>query len=157
MKHSILSHEFVGTIPEELREGVIYISIEFATVVHKCCCGCGSEVATPLSPTDWTLIFDGETVSLDPSVGSWNLPCQSHYWIKHNRVQWARPWTREQIAAERSADLQAKAKHYGTDVSAAEQPRTPVLPPAGAGKATSNPPVPREGFWRRLWKQLFGS
>ena len=42
MKAEILvSHVFVSTIPDELQEGVIYVSIEFATAAHKCCCGCG--------------------------------------------------------------------------------------------------------------------
>jgi len=34
-------------------------------------------VVTPLSPTGWSLIFDGETVSLYPSIGNWNFPCRS--------------------------------------------------------------------------------
>ena len=61
----VLKHEFVEFIPEHLPEGTIYVSIRFATASHKCCCGCGKEVVTPLSPTDWKLTFDGETISLD--------------------------------------------------------------------------------------------
>ena len=62
-----LAHEFVEFIPDVLEEGKIYVSIEHSTVVHRCCCGCGKEVVTPLSPTDWKLIFNGKTISLDPS------------------------------------------------------------------------------------------
>jgi hypothetical protein len=54
------------------QQDTIYISIRFATVGHKCCCGCGREVITPLSPTDWSLTSDGETVSLHPSIGNWS-------------------------------------------------------------------------------------
>ena len=54
----VLRHEFVEFIPDKLVDGVIYVSIPYATVAHKCCCGCGMEVVTPLSPTDWELIFD---------------------------------------------------------------------------------------------------
>jgi Family of unknown function (DUF6527) len=35
---------------------------------NLCCCGCGEKVVTPLRPTDWKLIFDGKTISLDPSL-----------------------------------------------------------------------------------------
>src|SRR6266481_1867998 len=47
-----LSHEFVEFIPDDLRQGTIYVSIRFATATHLCCCGCGEKVVTPLRPTD---------------------------------------------------------------------------------------------------------
>jgi hypothetical protein len=84
-----LVHEFVEYIPDELKEGTIYISTTYGTAVHKCCCGCENKVVTPLSPKDWKLIFDGETISLYPSIGNWNFPCRSHYWIRDGRVVWA--------------------------------------------------------------------
>ncbi|WP_439897479.1 DUF6527 family protein [Cupriavidus taiwanensis] len=68
---------------------------------------------TPLTPSDWSLTFNGESVSLWPSIGSWNLPCQSHYVIKANKVLEAGPWSRKQIEAEVRRDRIAKAKHYG--------------------------------------------
>ena len=72
-----LEHRFVQYIPEALDEGVLYISVEFATASHACCCGCGNEVVTPIDPVGWTLSFDGVTVSLSPSIGNWQLSCQS--------------------------------------------------------------------------------
>ena len=33
-------------------------------------------------------MFDGRTISLNPSIGNWSYPCRSHYWIKGNRVVW---------------------------------------------------------------------
>ena len=86
-----LRHEFVEFIPDAVDEGVLYVSITFCTVIHRCGCGCGSEVVTPLDPSDWKMTFDGKTVSLYPSIGNWSLACQSHYWIHENRVRWARP------------------------------------------------------------------
>ena len=65
-----LDHRFVEYIPDSLEEGVIYVSIPFATVLHPCCCGCGNEVVTPLDPTDWHLTFDGRSVPLSPSIGN---------------------------------------------------------------------------------------
>lgn len=109
-----VTHSFVGTIPKSLEDGTIYISMEYATAIHKCCCGCGREVVTPLTPTDWALIFDGETVSLYPSIGNWSFPCQSHYWIQRDQVKWARKWTKAEIASGRAADQWGKERYYDT-------------------------------------------
>ena len=85
-----LHHEFVNYIPDALDEGVLYVSIPFATIMHLCCCRCGNEVVTPLDPNDWQMTFDGRSVSLSPSIGNWSLTCKSHYWIYRNQVQWVR-------------------------------------------------------------------
>lgn len=107
-----LKYEFVEFIPDVLKEGTLYVSMEYATVVHKCCCGCGKEVVTPLSPTDWKLIFDGKTISLDPSIGNWGFECQSHYWIRNNRVRWAARWSKDRIDAARAHDFMAKQRYF---------------------------------------------
>ncbi len=108
----VLTHEFVEYLPDQLKDGVIYISISYATAAHKCCCGCGNEIVTPLSPTDWKLIFDGRTISLEPSIGNWSLACQSHYWIRNNRVRWAPKWSQKQIDRGRSRDRRAKGTYF---------------------------------------------
>ena len=109
---NVLTHEFVEFIPDDLQEGRLYVSIRFATVTHKCCCGCGTEVVTPLSPTDWKLIFDGKTISLDPSIGNWSLECRSHYWITGNRVRWAGRWSQAEIDAGRARDRYVRDQYY---------------------------------------------
>src|SRR5262245_15182080 len=108
-----LRHEFVQYAPDRLDPGMLYIALEFGTVVHACCCGCGSEVVTPLSPTDWKLTYDGETISLYPSIGNRSLPCQSHYYITKSRVHWAPAWSKEKIAAGRAMDQRVKATQFG--------------------------------------------
>ena len=107
MKTRRFEPAFVEKIPIELEEGRLYISMEYTTAIHRCACGCGLEVVTPLGPTDWKLIFDG-TVSLSPSIGNWNFPCRSHYWVKRDRVEWAGSWTDEQIQQNRDYDLRHK-------------------------------------------------
>jgi hypothetical protein len=104
-------HEFVTAIPEPLEESVLYISIHYATAAHLCACGCGREVVTPIAPTDWQLTFDGEVVSLHPSIGNWSFPCQSHYFIKRGRVRWAPRCSREQIDRGRERDRIGKKRH----------------------------------------------
>ena len=118
-RQTALAHEFVEYIPDQLKDGILYVSIGFATVAHKCCCGCGREVVTPLSPTDWKLIFDGRSISLDPSIGNWSFDCKSHYWITGGKVRWSRQWSREEIDAGRQGDRLAKEKHFASRAPAA--------------------------------------
>ena len=138
----VLKHEFVDYIPEKLEDRTLYISRTYGTAVHRCCCGCGREVVTPLSPTGWQLTFDGESVSLSPSIGSWNLPCQSHYFITNSRVVWVPRWTKVQIERGRAAEARARDRYY------ANRPRQ-VTPEVGA----STTPVgknPRESLWQKI-------
>ena len=111
---SAVTHQFVQLVPDKLQEGVLYVSIEYATVVHKCMCGCGKEVVTPISPTDWRLTFDGDSVSLDPSIGNWSFPCRSHYWIRNNRVLWCGDMPQSLINTGRARDRRAKISYYAT-------------------------------------------
>jgi len=117
---SRLEPRFVEYMPEELTEGVLYVSMTYATATHLCCCGCGEEIVTTLSPTDWQLAFDGRTISLKPSIGSWNLPCQSHYWIRRNIVEWSAQMSAEQIAAGRAHDRLRKEQFYSDSQSTPE-------------------------------------
>ncbi|HHT8250358.1 TPA: DUF6527 family protein [Citrobacter braakii] len=112
LKIKKLEHRFIRSIPRELDVGVIYISMEYATAVHSCCCGCGEQVVTPFSPTDWKMIFDGESVSLAPSIGNWHSTCRSHYIIKQGIIIEAGSWNDAQISAERKRAKLAKADYY---------------------------------------------
>lgn len=109
-----LKHQFVDRIPDHLEDGTLYVSIPRATAAHRCGCGCGNEVVTPLSPTDWKLVFDGETVSLSPSIGNWSFACQSHYWIVRGRLRWMRRWSAAEIQRGRDRDRLAKELHLAT-------------------------------------------
>ncbi len=112
MQYTVLKHQFVKNLPDRLDPGVLYISIEYATVAHLCCCGCGVEVVTPLTPTDWNMTFDGETISLWPSVGNWNDACRSHYVVRRSKVISALPWSDRRIEAEWQRDRNAKGRYY---------------------------------------------
>ena len=100
----VLGHKFVGSIPKRLKNRTLYISTSYNTVLHKCCCGCGEEVVTPISPTDWRLTYDGKSISLYPSIGNWSFDCRSHYWIRNSTVKWARKWSKKKIENKRKRD-----------------------------------------------------
>lgn len=134
--------EFVELVPSELRHGVLYVSMDYATVVHACACGCGNKVVTPLTPTDWVLMFDGEGVSLEPSVGNWSFPCRSHYWIQRSRVRWARRWSDAEIKRGRAAALRSKRQHF--DGGGLADPPRDSAPESRKGG----------GRWSRLWSRL---
>lgn len=103
-KNFMIKHEFVEFIPEVLSAGVIYVSIPYATASHSCFCGCGSRVVTPLSREGWSVTFDGESISLSPSIGNYGLPCQSHYFVRNDKVIWARHLSKKEIDADRRKD-----------------------------------------------------
>lgn len=104
--------EFVEFIPEELAEQVLYISMKYKSARHKCACGCGETVITPITPTDWQLKYDGAGVTLRPSVGNWNFPCRSHYWIVSNEVRWCGQWNQKQVEKGREVDAERKSQYF---------------------------------------------
>lgn len=122
-----LTPKFVEFIPPVLKDGVLYVAMECGTVVHLCCCGCGRRVVTPLSPADWKLTFDGDGLTLHPSIGNWQYPCRSHYWIRNSTVVW--------VPEAREDDASSWPKHS----------QRPIKPAAA--------PVPRKRkpLWSRFW------
>jgi hypothetical protein len=143
IRHKRLEHRFVEHIPERLEAGILYVSMEYATSAHRCCCGCGEEVVAPFTPTDWKMTFDGETISLRPSIGSWTLKCRSHYVIDRGNVIESGRWSDEQIEAERRRDRAAKARFYG---------HVPTVQPSVQPASINAAP----GFWRRIWGRVSG-
>jgi hypothetical protein len=128
-----LDHRFVEYMPERLENGVLYVSTRFRIVSHNCCCGCGHEVVLSLSPKTWKLIFDGETVSLHPSIGNWKLDCKSHYWIRKNTVEWAETWEdMKRREARISAGSEKGESTGGLEGDATKGPTSP--PPKKKGR-----------------------
>lgn len=106
-----MRHKFVEFIPSEIEQGVLYISIEYDIAKHKCACGCGADIVTSLSPARWKLTYDGETVSLSPSIGNWSYPCKSHYFIKNDKVIWANPLSETAIQEVVKNDQESLRNH----------------------------------------------
>lgn len=81
--------EFVEEIPAEINDGYLYLCLQYNAVIHKCACGCGEIISTPLDKKHgWVMQYDGETVTLSPSVGNGSYKCRSHYFIRGNNIVW---------------------------------------------------------------------
>ena len=102
----------VKYIPAKLDPGILYVSKEFGAAAHLCACGCGTTVRTPLDR--WSLTETKNGPSLDPSIGNWQEPCQSHYWIERGEIRWAPKWTPEEILAGRQFEGERLRERYDT-------------------------------------------
>jgi len=103
----------VEYIPRNPEPGILYVAEEFDAAIHLCACGCGLKVSTPLGPAGWVLSETAGGPSLRPSVGNWQFPCKSHYWIDGGQIVWSLEWTPEQIAAGRQAEESRRQEYYG--------------------------------------------
>jgi hypothetical protein len=88
--------ELVEFIPDKIEPDVIYISLKYGSSSHLCCCGCGKEVHLPFKPmwdNGWDLTLDENNVAtFSPSIGNWQYPCRSHYWIEKNEAKMLEPF-----------------------------------------------------------------
>jgi len=144
VKASALRPEYVELMPKVIEEGVLYISKKYSTAVHKCCCGCGQKVVTPLKPTEWSLSVAAGGVSLRPSIGNWSFPCRSHYWIRNNQVVWAGDMSAAEIERGRRLDRAAKQEYFART---GNNQATPINPPSAR----------KPGLWKRLTNWLTSS
>lgn len=148
MKQARIVPSFVQYIPERLEPGVLYVSREYGTASHLCCCGCGEEVVTPLNPTDWSLAVERGGVTLYPSIGNWSFPCRSHYWIRNGHVEWAEPMEQWKIDRIRAFDHARKEAYFQSSNEAKKVKQgesSPELSPRDAGW------LERLGSWLKAW------
>jgi hypothetical protein len=132
-----LTHVFVDSFPEPLEKGKLYVSMRYANVAHLCACGCGNEVVTPIRKRAWRLTFDGESITLSPSIGSRTFACRSHYFIRENKIQWA-----EELLPDEGL---VAVKEFETEAST-----EPLMPPVDV------PAPSRRQWWMYLifWKRF---
>lgn len=142
MRTNLLEPEFVEFMPDKFEEGILYVSMQYSTAVHLCCCGCKNKVITPLAPVDWKLTFDGETITIFPSIGNWNFKCQSHYWIKRNKINWSTQMTKQEIDYVRNLDTHRK-KEYFTKID------------TSANYDVGSKPNVKKGFFSKLFKFFY--
>ena len=104
--------EMVDSIPEVLSAHTLYVTADQDVAAHLCACGCGREVITPLSPTDWSVSFGRGGATVLPSIGNWAFPCRSHYFIENGAIWWAGDMSDRAIARGRVRDKASKQQYY---------------------------------------------
>jgi hypothetical protein len=102
----------VKYMPQILTPGTLYVSEEFSTAAHLCPCGCYTKIRTPLGPTEWAFSETESGPSLYPSIGNWQIPCQSHYFITEGNVIWAKAWTPQMIEAGRISEQTRRERYF---------------------------------------------
>lgn len=137
MKARGISPEFVEFIPSTLVKGILYISETYKTAAHLCCCGCGIKIVTPINETGWSLTRKGGRVTLHPSIGNWNHPCQSHYWIKCDRVVWSGTMTPQEIARGRTFDRARSDAYFAKNIEVKVESGSKQSPPKLSGDTTN--------------------
>ncbi|MGO7044054.1 DUF6527 family protein [Rhizobium johnstonii] len=108
-KLTCIRPEFVRRIPKAMNDGILYISEEFGTAAHNCCCGCGVKIVTPLKAGKWQMRNSDGLVTIHPSIGNWSSACQSHYIIAGNQIRWARGFSEAEILFNRAHDKRVSA------------------------------------------------
>jgi hypothetical protein len=149
MKIRFIRPEYVKHFPRTLDEGVLYVSEEFETAAHLCCCGCGEKVITPLNPAKWQLCKEQGSVTLSPSIGNWNYECKSHYLIVRNQVIAAKKFDGKTIEAVQRRDRRDMDRYIKRSNAAAEELALSEVPAIA--------PLPEPGLaqmlvtWLRKW------
>ena len=105
----------VHYMPKILEPGVLYFSEEFDSALHLCACGCGAKISTPIGAVEWTIEESDNGPTLFPSIGNWQQPCNSHYWIRDGQIIWSHQWTHEQIAAGRRMEESRRSVYYDSN------------------------------------------
>lgn len=90
MRITEIKPEYVDNVPalSGMKEGVLYINKNDKWTLHLCPCGCGKPVMLPIGDYAWTLTERDKGVTMRPSVGNFDFPCKSHYYITVNKIEW---------------------------------------------------------------------
>jgi len=152
MKIKNIRPEFVIQFPSVFEQGVLYISEEFDTAGHLCCCGCSEKVITPLNPAKWHLLKEENTVSLWPSIGNWNYACKSHYVINKNKVIEAGQFNTEKIEAVRRRDRRDMDRYVAmANVRSSQSSDNTQKAPVNIASDKNLISV-LVTFWKKLWR-----
>jgi Family of unknown function (DUF6527) len=112
MKIERIRLEAVEFMPAQLEAGVLYASKKYRTAAHLCACGCGEKVRTQLGPLGWSLTKGRSGPTLYPSIGNWQKPCRSHYYIRDGCVIWQPGWTDAEVLEGRRAEEARRDAHF---------------------------------------------
>lgn len=112
MKIDRIRLEVVELMPSVLEPGVLYVSQKYRTAAHLCACGCGEKIRTQLGPLGWQFTNKRHGPTLSPSIGNWQKPCRSHYFIKNGIVIWAPSQTEAEVLHGRQAEIRRRDEYF---------------------------------------------
>lgn len=104
--------EAVEFMPAQLEPAVLYVSEKYRTAAHLCACGCGEKVRTQLGDLGWHLTTGHHGPTLYPSIGNWQKPCRSHYFIRDGRVIWQGAWTESEVLEGRRVEEMRRDAYF---------------------------------------------
>ena len=84
---------WVEIIPDELEEGVLYISEKYGTAIHLCACGCKGKTVIRIKSywgDGWDITKNQNKITVRPSIGNWSgqHPYHAHYYITDDQIEW---------------------------------------------------------------------
>ncbi|WP_425281570.1 DUF6527 family protein [Peiella sedimenti] len=126
-------YEEVTKTPKPLEAGIVYHNPSFELATLLCACGCGHKV-TLLVPDGHRVINNSGYATITPSIGVFDAPCMSHYFITNGHVRMLMPFRGAQAASVMRSQI---ARHARRDEKPVEEAR---------------------GFWaglKKLWKRFF--
>lgn len=112
MKTNRFRLEEVEFMPNQLEPSVLYVSQKYRTAAHLCACGCGEKVRTQLGSLGWHFTKGSSGPTIYPSIGNWQKPCGSHYFIRNGRVLWQTSWSDEEVLAGRRAEEMRRDAYF---------------------------------------------
>jgi hypothetical protein len=112
MKIERIRLELVELMPSTLEPGVLYVSRKYRTAAHLCACGCGEKIRTQLGPLGWKFTSERSGPSLYPSIGNWQKPCRSHYFIRRGQVVWSTALSEAEVLYGRQAELKHRDAYF---------------------------------------------
>lgn len=92
----------VAKTPSVLEDGIVYVNVEFELASMNCACGCGHKIVL-LCPDGHTVVNDGGFATIVPSIGVWDSPCRSHFFVTRGEVDWSNSWSEERIKSSMRA------------------------------------------------------
>lgn len=112
MKIDRMRLELIEFMPSTLEPGVLYVSQKYRTAAHLCACGCGEKIRTQLGPLGWRFTNQRQGPSLYPSIGNWQKPCRSHYFIKSGLIIWAPAQTEAEVLHWRQTEMRRRDAYF---------------------------------------------
>lgn len=94
-----------------MEPGVVFHSEEFELAGLLCACGCGHRI-TLLVPDSHEIIDQAGWATVRPSIGVFDAPCKSHFFIHNGNVAWMPAFSGSQAASIMQAQI---ARHVARD------------------------------------------